>query len=584
VITFVDDDEPTNLMSKTTATSRSDRVRRRGQKHRLEDYLDKRRKKNAEANRKWRRKRGIEKSLDDDRRRYARERDARAAREYARTTAAVKAPRIPEIIRPVDPSAELEEDEDDDSVLSKATAAMTRGAATLVMAGLTSTDTICQAAIGFTRAEFTELVDECTPFIDDTTDRGMPRMRSGTESWTFPVDLQLFIFLFWLRQYLVFWLISFLFRSPRKYLFKIIHRLSVAMGRWARSPSTRGHIHWSPPGTRDRLKHMSNFGLEFVDVVFDGIHIHVHCPKSQRGDLWASWEKAFCVCVIVGVDLQGRFVYLSPLQRRNEEQGIIKNLNLRSELLARGLGALGDAKFCFNTAATANGEQVRHAFTVGPTTLRKLREHAHAPGELGEFCRLWLRNTKIASQNRIVVENSIGRARQWKVIEHAYRALHDEDGRYTPSFDAIVLIVLTLTQRQLLSHPCRGDEWVPAARKAYEAGEAELRVYNNEQQFPNSKAMSSYLTKLIKANEAVGGSADDFEREQDDLEPTVLGIDALPVADEQLDSDDEEAAWAERYRRVRDDRRAAHRDMFHDADDQLARAERFRKLKLAQKL
>jgi hypothetical protein len=147
-----------------------------------------------------------------------------------------------------------------------------------------------------------------------------------------------------------------------------------------------------------------------------------------------------------------------------------------------------------------------------------------------------------------------------------------------------VLIVLTLTQRQLLSHPCRGDEWVPAARKAYEAGEAELRVYNNEQQFPNSKAMSSYLTKLIKANEAVGGSADDFEREQDDLEPTVLGIDALPVADEQLDSDDEEAAWAERYRRVRDDRRAAHRDMFHDADDQLARAERFRKLKLAQKL
>jgi hypothetical protein len=319
---------------------------------------------------------------------------------------------------------------------------------------------------------------------------------------------------------------------------------------------------------------MANFGLEFVDAVVDGLHIEVHAPRALRDALWTSWEKAFMCCIIVVTNLQGVILYISPLQRRNEEQGIINDIKVRSYFAELGMGVLGDSKFCFNTAKTVLLDYVKHAFTVGPTVLNRLRSYCNVVGDLGEFCRRWLRNTKLASQMRIVAENTISRARQWKIISYPFRHLHAENGRYTPDFDTVVRVAMTLTNRQILETPCRPDEWMPAARLAYETGEGELKMWENKENFQNSVVMRAHLTKLIDAAEM---STESIVRlATNEQEEDVVSESMLPpiVTDEDgVYSDDETVAWKKSFENAYERRKRADLSMFHGAMAALAAAE-----------
>ena len=335
--------------------------------------------------------------------------------------------------------------------------------------------------------------------------------------------------------------------------------------------------------TQDKMK---NYGMEGVDGAADGIHMEVQCPSTLRGVLWAPWEKIFAVCAIVFVDLSGRILYLSPLQRRNNEQHIINDIDLRDLLRSRGMGVVSDAKLCWNTKDTKEEEYIHNWFTVGPLTLKKLRDNCDlvgAWGYLGAFCRRWLRNTKLGSQVRIVVENAIGRARQFKVISHPYRAYHAEDGRYTANLGDVMRIVFTLTNRLIDETPCRADDWMPEARRTFDSGAGDdKKMYDNVEGFRNPAQMEKYLSaelKRMKEWEAKGNKIeriDTLVEEEERVAQLESVIDSktsyIEMAEEEVD-EDELLQWRQRVQDVHARRMEHHFAMFHDASDALDVAE-----------
>jgi hypothetical protein len=105
-------------------------------------------------------------------------------------------------------------------------------------------------------------------YIVNTTDRGTTRVRSGG-TWQLPPELQLIIWLVWARVYPPFWLLSFLFFLPTRYVHKVVHRVTHALAKMSHEPTEHGHISLPDDAglevLRRRQQSMHKLGLEKGD-------------------------------------------------------------------------------------------------------------------------------------------------------------------------------------------------------------------------------------------------------------------------------------------------------------------------------
>jgi len=65
---------------------------------------------------------------------------------------------------------------------------------------------------------------------------------------------------------------------------------------------------------------------------------------------------------------------------------------------------------------------------------------------------------KHLSQMRVVVENTIARVKQWKIMKGVFR--HFRNGKGKLDINHILTIVMALTNLQIKIHPIRSSQWV----------------------------------------------------------------------------------------------------------------------------
>lgn len=253
-------------------------------------------------------------------------------------------------------------------------------------------------------------------------------------------------------------------------------------------------------------------------VVIDGMHLLVPAPsRSKQNDLKAMYNgkhKCWATMVLVIVDLRGHLLFVSEPYAKTEGQ-VLHDVGVKEMIKKARIGIIGDALYNFNRVTDDKADNIHCAWTIGPTTLRRVGELLHVddrslvPQNIVDEMRRVIDSTSLASQLRIVVENSIRRLRCWKILNDCFRARGSwqaENGKYSLLQCDVVKVVAWLCQRQLLLKPCRSADWAPsgvASGKKYDYLQADnKRPLNAKQQEKRVTSLFEDFSRLKAEKEA----------------------------------------------------------------------------------
>jgi hypothetical protein len=307
-------------------------------------------------------------------------------------------------------------------------------------------------------------------------------------------------------SYLTLFNMAVYWRCPQRLVQKIIKRSCSALATAAVAPGRTLYEHGAvrlPPRDelRERTGGMRNPGMGSVDLVLDGQFHETGAPSIakdpdhvRRAKLWSTKESKFGVVSLIVTTLDGLVCMVCP-QAESGEQSAVKEWGLKEVLAAAGFGLLSDANFTFNYVNEDPSTYIIFAFTVGPTTLKNLREilnHPDATAEQKAFAHQCLRSTKLASQMRIVVENRIRVHRRWAILSHKFRQ-YLNDGKYSLKLADVVLGLAYVSNVLVLATPLRAPGWVPAGPSA--AALAEGVEYGYPGEPASAKVLANYVKK-----------------------------------------------------------------------------------------
>jgi hypothetical protein len=244
---------------------------------------------------------------------------------------------------------------------------------------------------------------------------------------------------------------------------------------------------------------MHNPGLENVDFCVDGMAFHVPAPSQandsdgRRHRLWSGKLRAFVATGLVVKTLNGLICGLSKPAEVPEQASVV-DLDLKSKFLELGVGVVSDAGFTFNYVADSAENMIDYGFTVGPKTLQRLQNMASDPSRPADTRQMAvqaLHSTKLASQMRIVVENTIGRLRKFRILDSKFRQ-YLNTGMYSVHLADVMAGLSFVLNRKLLKSPCRADDWSPAGPSAPGV------CYGYPGSPPSAKVFARYIKKVAE--------------------------------------------------------------------------------------
>jgi len=142
-------------------------------------------------------------------------------------------------------------------------------------------------------------------------------------------------------------------------------------------------------------------------------------------------------------NLYGEILFYSPLRIGAHDQSHWNELDLRSLFIDKAYGPMGDGGFTFNRQTDM-------------TMIRGYKPHKKPKGsKLTLEQKEW--NRKL-SQMRVVVETSIRRVKQWRILRGIYR--HWRYGHGQIDGNDVLTIAVVLSNREIKASPPRPYEWL----------------------------------------------------------------------------------------------------------------------------
>lgn len=339
--------------------------------------------------------------------------------------------------------------------------------------------------------------------------RGGKRERAASKRQRLPDKVQLFICLFFLRQYPTYATLSFAMGglsrlSLHHYIFRVLTALAGLEELAIRWPTDEEMA--------ELVKKPKNWPYpEFANVVasMDGTEIRAQRPTDNaiKNPHYSAKKKQYALNVLLVVLLSGIIIYCSSPQPRMNDQGFFNDTKIRARFVGKPWGLIADGGFTLNAkeAVAKEGRIIGH--TPHKRQRRARKESSKAPAtpktsssaplvdldadtevlcegtvpilaaasptkasptgrkrsgltdEQKEF------NVKL-SRMRVVVENTNARLKIYKIIGSKLR-------HYSPGKDntegpgicpsLVMKVVAGLTNRHIKEHPCRSPDWLPKA-------------------------------------------------------------------------------------------------------------------------
>lgn len=206
--------------------------------------------------------------------------------------------------------------------------------------------------------------------------------------------------------------------------------------------------------------------MEWAVCVTDGTEIRIPRPAkpADASRHYSPKKKQFSLNVLFIVDLQGRILYVSKPAPFRNDQGHWNHLQLRKLFVDKSYGIIGDGGFYFNP-------QNQPQKIKGKEPIRNTKTKKLTPTQRRANLQF--------SQRRVVVENTIGQCKKYRIIADKFRH-YSTTGRNTFPIDKIVRVVALLTQRRLLNKPLRHEDWTPARNKIPKKYEEFISWSDNE--------------------------------------------------------------------------------------------------------
>lgn len=341
---------------------------------------------------------------------------------------------------------------------------------------------------GHTKEDFEKLDVDMYKYIIETTMTGEKTQNSpaNVALWKTRPREQLFVTLVWLRWHFTYAFLSFFTSLPARYVQKIVKRCTAAMARASGTMGFNGGFDFpTSQGDADKLKEsQETLGLykTWPHVALDGMFLRVARPTrpadadaDQRRDhnaiiksLTNAKYKAIGVTVLVLTDVKSGRILLAEGPFIGTESTLLKEKadELRERLRAFDLSVVADAGLHVNVAKTPVGKRATFYQSSGPSLVRlaKLvtRNVPFLDADKVSFFEKVYDSTRIASQYRIGVENSIRAARLFKVLSLTWRGRLDGVrplGMYSVSLSDVIRAVFMLTNRRLDERPLRNNQF-----------------------------------------------------------------------------------------------------------------------------
>lgn len=295
----------------------------------------------------------------------------------------------------------------------------------------------CNKMTRFTTKEFEDLVNEMKNDIEHTTYQGTERKQTVIAHTKYSIPLMIFITLFWLAHYPTLSLISCIFNIHERTITQLLKKTLVGM-----SKKLKNEIKW--PLDEEFEKKLQDFTFfqnsDFVNMVcvVDGTEIKISRPSKEpyQHQVYSGKKKQHSLNVLFITWLSGEIIFFSPARIGAHDQSHWNELNLREKFIAKNFGIGGDGGFTFNRKK----DEVRiHGYK--PYT-------AFAGGTLSEEQKKY---NKHLSQMRVVVENSLARVKQWKILKGVFR--HWRNGQGQINIDDVLIVTITLANRKIKQSP-----------------------------------------------------------------------------------------------------------------------------------
>lgn len=340
---------------------------------------------------------------------------------------------------------------------------------------------------GHTKEEFEKLGVDMYKHIIETTMTGEETQNcpASVALWKTRPREQLFVTLVWLRWHFTYAFMSFFFSLPARYVQKIIKRCTAAMARASGTMGFNGGFDFpKSQHDADKLKESQDtLGLyeNFPNVALDGMFLRVARPTrpadanaDQRRDhnaiiksLTNAKYKAIGVTVLVLTDVKSGRILLAEGPFIGTESALLNKADqLRSKLRTFDLSIVSDAGLHVNVGKTPANKRATFFQSCGPSLVRlaKLvtRNVDYLDAGIVEFFTQVYDSTRIASQYRIGVENSIRAARIFKVLSLTWRGRLEGVsplGMYSISLSDVIRTVFMLTNRRLVERPLRNNQF-----------------------------------------------------------------------------------------------------------------------------
>jgi len=272
-----------------------------------------------------------------------------------------------------------------------------------------------KSLLNLTKEEFDQVLLESNEQLKNTTFRGTQRKQSTQANSQHSIQTMLFLTLFWLANYPTLNLMGAIFHLHQRTITQILKRTLVGL-----KQVFQNEIHW--PTDEEFSMDLNNFTFfqnsDFSNVacVVDGTEIRVSRPSKEplQHQLYSGKKKQHSLNVLILTKLNGEIIFFSHARIGAHDQSHWNELNLRETFINKHFGIMGDGGFTFNRKT--DSVQIN-----GYKPFKTPRNSALTPEQK--------KYNKHLSQMRVVVENTIARVKQWKIMKGVFRHFRNGKGK-----------------------------------------------------------------------------------------------------------------------------------------------------------
>jgi len=299
---------------------------------------------------------------------------------------------------------------------------------------------LTKSMTGFQKNEFEELFQLIEKDMSMITTRGNPRKNIKAKKGKYNDREIFFITLYWMKNYPKDEFMSFFFNLSRKYLMKILKNTTEILYK-----RFSAFIKWPKEDEfLDYLEYFKNYTFEpFKNhiCVVDGTEVQIRSPKKDQKDYYSVKKSQHSINFLIIVLLDGRMIYVSKGKNNFNDQSFWNKLKIRKKFVNKEYGIIGDGGFYFNP-------QKEEIEIKGIKPIKKDDKFSIIDQIFNES----------VAEIRVVVENTIGRIKNWNIIGGIFRHFSSIRGNIF-DINKIFKICCYLTNYLIKKNPLRDSNW-----------------------------------------------------------------------------------------------------------------------------